>query len=230
MIRSKDTPYAQGGITMLNIIRKSGLGAPVAFLGAVTAAIGANQGWALVVYIGALAAAAGALLAADEQRRAYKKLAARSEKIIDSVLGGNSFCYMNIVDPVRTEGLGNAVFVHVGEHPLYDVQALIIDVEAWLAVGRVVILGKTHFNVTIGNMIPGYCIFEHMLLKLGDGDTRSFNIIFVARNGGFVQDIRFKMKDGDWACATRVRRNGEVIHQAIHDEFPRNAEGSVDWE
>lgn len=64
---------------------------------------------------------------------------------------------------------------------------------------------------------------------LGNGDTRRFNIFFSARNGFFNQALRFKKIQGKWVSATKVKREEKVIYEEVDDEFPRTAEGNVEW-
>jgi hypothetical protein len=151
----------------------------------------------------------------------------KTQNILGQITGGDSFCYLMI-------GAGQspvlATIVHKGDHPLYDVVARIVDLEAYHKIDANLtfqIIQKTDIYRTYGTLIPGYCKVEGEW-NLGDGDCRSFNIFWTARNGGFTQRLRLRRVENKWYHATVVHR-GKVIFEQIQEGFPRNEKGEVEW-
>lgn len=222
----------------------SNLPALITFFGAVISALGGF--WAstkpkparVIVIVGLVISALGAYWASKQQDSFNLNLLNKSEEIArlnqevaNSVSGGDSFCYLVVstIDPVTNTG--RLVVVHQGEHSLYDVHVRIVDLEKLDQIkGNLsfATLNQTDTNISIGNLISS---FAQMLqpFTLGNSDTRRFNIFFSARNGFFNQALRFKKIDGKWVYATKVEREDKVIYEKVNDEFPRNAEGNVEW-
>ena len=209
----------------------------VTFVGAVVCAFGAlsasaylqwpgfKRNQAVITFVGAVICAFGALLA-------YQQQAASEQKLANLMTGGDSFCSWMVskLDPVTNTG--TSVVRHHGEYALYDVRIRIVDLEklAKLKGDDLSLTTKraSDTNFSIGNIFPSSVQILNPF-TLGNGDTRSFNIRFSARNGSFYQALQFKKIDGEWVSATLVHREDKVIYEEVDDEFPRTAEGNVDW-
>ncbi len=193
---------------------------------------------AVIIFVGVLISAFGALWASQRQASFERNLREKSEEIArlnrelaNSVIGGDSFCYLVVSSPDPVTNTGLLVVVHQGEHNLYDVHARIVDLEKFDQLkGNLsfATLKQTDTNISIGNLIPSAQVL-HPSFTLGNGNTRRFNIFFSARNGFFTQLLRFKKIHGKWVYATKVEREDKVIYEKVDDEFPRTAEGNVDW-
>ena len=183
--------------------------------------------------LGFLISGFGALRASQQQDNSVLNLLTKSEEIArlhqelaNSVIGGDSFCYLVISNIDSVKNIGIFVVLHRGKHPLYDVHARIVDSEKFSTVEQ------TNTDIPLGTLIPSSARTSARMLDritLGNGDTRSFNIDFSARNGFFFQVLRLKKIHGKWVHATKVLRKDKVIYEKVDDEFPRTAEGNVEW-
>ena len=202
-----------------------------------------------IVVVGVVISAIGVFWASQQQDSFNLKLLNKSEEIArlnqelaNSVIGGDSFCYLTVpnLDSVTTYGLVFAI--HQGEHNLYDVEARIVDLDKWDQLeGNLTFtkVDQTETNISIGNLVSHYWPDYRKLCRItfDNGNTRRFNIFFSARNGFWRQSLRFKKIHGKWVYATKVYRDekvegkveGKVIYEKVDDEFPRTAEGNVEW-
>lgn len=166
------------------------------------------------------------------------ELETRTNDTIAHVTGGDSFAYFSIgsVNPQNCEGMLTAV--HMGEHPIYDVNARIVDLNKFEEVKANFSLASMQYTdtvVSVGNMIPSHAQMVSRW-KLHGTDAQSYNVFITARNGGFTQLLRLKKVGGEWLTATKVVDSRDmqasaerVLFEQIHDSFPRNEEGLVEW-
>ena len=176
---------------------------------------------AIMILVGVLINAAGGLWASHQT-------AQLNQELMNSITGGDSFCRLIIGNIDSVKNIGQFMILHEGKHPLYDVSVRIVDLDKWDQ-----LKGEVSFatmNISLGNLIPSSAQMLHQA-ALGNGDTRRFTIQFSARNRFFSQALRLKKIHGKWVCATEVRdmREDKVIYEKIDDEFPRTAEGNVEW-
>ena len=208
--------------------------AVITFVGAVISASGGfwayqqqpgfKRNLAVITFVGAVISASGGFWA-------YQQQPGSELKLLNLMIGGDSFCYLMVSNPDPVTNIGRIVVQHPGEYNLYDVHARIVDLEKFDK-----LKGKLSFatfrqadtNISIGNLISSSAQVLNPF-TLGNGDTRSFNIFFSARNGFFNQVLRLKKIDGEWVSATKVLREEKVIYEEVDDEFPRTAEGNVEW-
>lgn len=192
-----------------------------------------------LILLGAILSAIGALWASQQQAKFEHDLKVKSEEIaklnreiVNSVIGGDSFCYLSIGSINPQNNIGILVAVSQGEHPIYDVRARIVDLQKFEKIKDNLTLqtinqSETHIN--IGNMIKG---MSWMVREFPLGNTtlqKNFNIFFIARNGFYIQLLRLRKVNDKWISATKVEKNGEVIFEKIHDNFPRSEKGEIDW-
>lgn len=159
------------------------------------------------------------------------ELDGKTTDLVGHITGGDSVCYL-IGSPVSPDQFGNIALVHHGKHPLYNVNARLVDLEIFdqfkdnLTFENI---QKSEIYRQFGDLIPGHASMVGGVIPLGGGDTRRFNIFFTARNGSFVQLLRFKRVNGSWVSATKVEK-GETRFEQIQDGYPRNESGQVDWD
>jgi hypothetical protein len=159
-----------------------------------------------------------------------KDLEEKTVNLLGHLSGGESFCYLMLASLNRNGNTGQATVIQQGKHPLYDVSARILDLQAFEMIkGNLTFenLRTTEIHRAYGLLIPGYCKSGEFW-NLGDGAVRGFNIFWTARNGGFIQQLRFRRVDGQWYHATKVER-GAVLLEEIQPGYPRNEQGEVDW-
>lgn len=205
--------------------------------------ITAIGGPTILIFIGGIITAIGAVWASLEQNKASSSIDAKNQEIIElnreireSITGGNSFCYIR-----PTTNTPPIITVeHSGSHPLYDVSCRITDVDEHKTV-----FAKTgdravtqeyidRMNVVnLGGIGVGLTGFISPVLSL-EGDRKRFNIFISARNGSWTQLLRMhKRDDGVWISAIKVTRGyGDervLLLEEIPEDYPRDSEGHVDW-
>lgn len=154
-------------------------------------------------------------------------LESKSQHMINYLTGGDSYLYFL---PLHAEG-GKIVWLarHIGEYPLHQVSVRIVDIEYLLRTfkpdgarnfAQTRNLGEVHqdTNVSVGEN------------EIGDRAEYSFNIFTHARNGKFVQEVRFKKIDGVVLTALRITGPSGVFLEEIDPKFPVDADGKVVWD
>lgn len=208
----------------------------VTYFGALISAFGAVWGLLLenqyvgrgvaVVVIGAFVSAGGALWSSGERTRFERELRDRSDEIAElnrriaaSVTGGDSFCYLDVTVNNETGVVGLNV-AHEGEYPLYDVNFCIADLQK-----------GDRIAFQVGNAIPNL-VFSVGTIQLPSTCEQDYNVFFSARNGHFMQEIRFRRIDGQWKQAIRVRWLTDIspVLERVEPGFPLNGEGKVEWD
>jgi hypothetical protein len=213
------------------------------------------DGPTIVVFIGALTSAIGVLWFSAERIRSQRELRQMSERIAakneeiaaqsqeiaalnreikDSVIGGDSFCYVVLSNlSARTALLG---VIHQGQYPVYDVGIRIVDLEKYDRLGGTITLEKmaqTDTRLNVGNLGPSQTAMW-LSWPLPDADQQRYNIFISARNGFVTQILRLRRVNGEWKSATKVQRdfdqNAVVLYERIDPEFPRDTAGQVQWE
>ena len=193
----------------------------------------------VISVVGVVISGIGAFLASQQQTSSALNLLNKSEEIArlnqelaNSVIGGDSFCYLNVANIDSVKNIGIFVVVHRGKDPLYDLNAMIVDLEKKNQIkGKpsLATVRQTSTDIPLGTLIPSSVRMLDQI-TLGNGDTRRFSITFSARNGFFIQVLRLKKIHGKWVHATKVLRENKVIYEEVDDEFPRTAEGNVEWD
>jgi hypothetical protein len=188
-----------------------------------------------LTFLGVVISAIGVAWTAIKQSEFEHELRVRSDKIAElsqdalySVTGGTSFCYIQFQDIMP--GAGQVIVVHHGTHPIYDVEARIVDLDRY-ATARTpeeqieALSGKT---VRVGNLTRGFSRGITPWAETIQGQLR-LNVFFVARNGSYMQQYRRVRVDDGWAIAIRVELNGKQVLEEISEKFPRNEAGDIEW-
>jgi len=156
-------------------------------------------------------------------------LEVKTKHLTGFITGGDSMCYLSSV-PDSDGRLAPLIVMHVGQYPLYDVSMRLVDLGVF---DQLMAAGRTDFDKAevvhgIGDLIPGHVKVVPAMYFMGTGDVRKFNVFYTARNGAFVQRLRFRRVDGSWLRATKV--DGLHAHfEEVQDGYPRNEAGEVDW-
>ncbi|MCE9777564.1 hypothetical protein LZ645_21820 [Shewanella algae] len=157
----------------------------------------------------------------------------KTNEMISHISGGNSFPYFQIgmLDPNTDTGV--LMVIHKGEHPLYDVNSRIVDLQKFNQIKNNLSLGNMAYsdtNISVGNLIPSHASMLQNW-KVENSPEQSYNIFFTARNGSFTQALRLKKINGKWLSATKItNKNNELLHEQIDDLFPTGADGEVEWD
>jgi hypothetical protein len=159
---------------------------------------------------------------ANQNQAQFEKMMSGIGKNIDTVTGANDYGYI-----VYNIGQGSMAFIHVGEHPLYEVEARFVDTDNMNAAPLGVV-------ISIGNCAPHVA---RLLNPMPFKDPRqNFTITFLARNGSWLEQLRLRKVDGKWVQALRVLKvevNGEtkrVLHEDIPKDYPLDGNGKMDWD
>jgi hypothetical protein len=159
-------------------------------------------------------------------------LEVRSNDVVSQITGGDSICHLMYCRPPSPTMLGQFALIHQGKHPLYNVNARIIDVDIWdqIANGKMIPLEamKSDINIKFGDLTPGQALFSNLSISLGNGELRRFSIFFSARNGNYVQQLRLRKINDIWLSASKID-NVKTPFEQVQDGYPRNDRGDVDW-
>lgn len=157
----------------------------------------------------------------------------KTNEMIGHISGGNSFPYFQIAMLDSNSNTGILMAIHQGVHPLYDVNARIVDLQKFEQIKHNISLANMRYsdtNINVGNLIPSHASMIRQW-KIENEPEQSYNIFFTARNGSFTQIIRLKKINGVWVSATKVtNRENKVMHEKIDDNYPKDADGNVSWE
>jgi hypothetical protein len=118
------------------------------------------------------------------------------------------------------------MFTHSGQYPLTDVSVRIHNLAA--TPGQAGFLGRF---VELGTAFPGKA------RNYGAQDVRlpshGYNLFFQARNGSWLQEIRWAELPGVFAVANRVTRDGTPLDKPlllnVSPEFPGRAPLNEAW-
>lgn len=159
-----------------------------------------------------------------------QRLDEATTRLAGDITGGDSFCYF--YGPSEADEIWNNMLVmHIGKHPLYDVQARVVDVDK-LREAPAEEHGRSspsyERRVLLGNLAPEHASFTSTYLDLGSSGSRRYNVFFTARNGSFTQFLRLKRVAGRWALAIRVTRDNSVLYEKLDPDFLQGAT-EVDW-
>jgi hypothetical protein len=167
-----------------------------------------------------------------------------NKTITATVTGGDSYCYLYFFPPKGEQKSCDLMLFTEGEYPLYDVSIKIEDVKklvnmvledkkAGLLPYRSLTESKKRFDETetiinIGNIPPSS---SRLLgsIRIPEGDSISYNINIVTRNGYFTQVVRFHLVNGEWKKAMRLMGHEKLLKENIDKDFPRNQDGNVEW-
>lgn len=241
------------------ITKHIGLPEIVVFIGALLVAINADS---LVVFIGAAITAIGALWVSirqskfdSELRKKNDEIAKLNHKIANSITGGESFCYLELL---RIQDLSEKRMLsvaHQGNYPVYDVKMSIMDKIKYKKLTRektksgyatsdiLKAQSDASIHFDLGNLPPDSTKplrneSENVFIDLSDLDHLEFQVTINARNGFIYQDLILKKINEDWKKASRVlghpdrfddKRSDRSLLIDIDDGFPLNEDGEVNW-
>ena len=153
-----------------------------------------------------------------ENQDHFNATASRFEKITSMITGGESFCYMELGQSFlgRVEEL--LVFVNHGEDPLYDVTATVVDLHS-----------NENKIIDVGNIAARGA--RRLPALPFTPDHTDFTIMFNARNGNWIEQLRYREVGSARRKALKVTRAGseEILYELVDKGFPTDAAGKVNW-
>lgn len=159
----------------------------------------------------------------------------QSKYIANTLTGGKSFCYIMFKIPVDTTNVVPRYLIHNGDYPLHNVFVRIINVNEYkemledklpLTLERMFALDEI---LTYDILLPQKAKILPSVSCSKYTDKIDFNVFFSARNGDWVQENRFRLVEGKWHFATRVKGWGDELLLEISDNYPLNDKSEVDW-
>lgn len=152
-----------------------------------------------------------------------EQLETQTLELTNHMNGGNSFCAFNIYIQRGNQSYWFAE-MH-GKYPMYNVSARVIDLDIYDETSRGPQAEGAETYIEIGDLsLDGAHISK--LFDLGDSDSRRFNVFFLAKNGSVVQNIKYKLIDGEWTWATKVfDETGELAR--LDHNFPPDELGNI---
>lgn len=151
------------------------------------------------------------------------QLEAQTLELTNHMDGGDSFCAFNIC--LQEENQSYWLAVTHGKYPMYNVSARVIDLDLYDETSRRPQVEDAETYIEIGDLsLDGAHISK--LFDLGDSSSRRFNVFFAAKNRSVVQNIKYKLVDGEWTWATKVfDETGELAR--LDHNFPPDDLGNI---
>ncbi|USG61476.1 hypothetical protein NBZ79_00610 [Sneathiella marina] len=160
-----------------------------------------------------------------------ERLDEKTADLVSHITGGDSFCFMAHSNLMPGVDRAMTMIIHQGIHPLYDIRARIVDLQAFRSVQNKLTpenLNKAELHRSYGELTRGLCT-DSEVWDLGKGTERDFNIFWTTRSGPFSQYLKYRKHNNRWIYATKVVRGNDVLYETIQEDFPRNTAGEVDW-
>ena len=186
-----------------------------------------------------LVGATGMFAAIRQSQLAAKETAEAQRRIIDTMTGGKSFCYMDLSAQSNPIAM-TPVFIPQGNDPLYEVHARISNsqkaAEALKRKGNAPMtmefLNSTEVYLDLGNLAPTSALIRHdTSIDIDMNAARQdFIIWFDARNGYWFEDLQLRKVGNEWSQALRVFRiEGTKEAELIFTRVDKNFPGDPEW-
>lgn len=186
----------------------------------------------ILIFIGILAAAIGSLWAAYDQaqfqnllNQKNETIAGLSERIVNSVTGGDNYPYIRLVTGASHPESMIALLLMDKDLPLYDLTIRVYDYDNPINSSNLQSIVSSNMLYDIGNMPPASArpIAEWSMARY---TQKKYNIFFIARNGSYNELLRAKYVNGNWLQAIRViNSKSAIVLENIDEGYPR----PVDW-
>lgn len=166
--------------------------------------------------------------------------------LTSKITGGDSYCYLQFNNYRDVDNLVDVFLRCDGEYPVFDLVVEVNDMEKiHEAVSYLVenqptksiiesmrFASKNSSVKSVGTMLPTppNSARPFDVLKLPDIGLQRYFISITARNGAVGQFVRFKKVHGNWVKAEKIQRGKDVIQKLIDDDFPKDAEGGINWQ
>jgi hypothetical protein len=178
--------------------------------------------------------------ALDTTLRKMNDLAILSSENIKMVTGGDSFCYMSLLNPDATAAI--PIFIHHGDYPLYNVKANIIDLvqlKARMAKYPTTFFPFANLVINVGDLTPHLAVPFNTPLAIGDSSKRDINVNFSAKNGVWSEEYRIRSTKNGLREAILVKMTvppdkknqkftDKTVFTKIDKDFPQSVLGA-EW-
>jgi hypothetical protein len=181
----------------------------------------------------------GMSAAIRQSQLSARETADAQRRIIDTVTGGKSFCYMDLSARSTSDAM-TPVFIPQGGDPLYELHARISNSqkldEMYKQKGDAPmtweLLNKTEINLSLGNLAPTAALirFDTAIDIDANAARQDFIIWFDARNGYWFEDLQLRKVGSNWSQAVRVFRiEGSKEKELIFTHIDKNFPGDPQW-
>jgi hypothetical protein len=175
-----------------------------------------------------------------------KEIAERFDHITNGPTGGDSYAYFipktHMYTSTSEPPSYNDVVLwleHKGKYPLYDIQIRLVDIQVSNQIRHKhlkspmtleEITAATETTYLVPRLDPSRSTPVIKLDLPANVDRWDFSVFFLARNGGWAQELRFlRNKDRHWGLASRTIRNGEVLQEDGSQGLPKDETGKPKW-
>jgi len=162
-----------------------------------------------------------------------KELSQLSNESIAIITGGDNYPYVDVA--LYEEDKPQLIVNNTGEYPLYDINFRFFDIDKYNHIKQ----GKKAWDslmdcsviVEFGNLSPGFSrtISFRPVLSWPNDRERNVNVFITARNGYFVEKLRFRRIENKWVRALIVKKGDKELIRKIDEQYPLNDQGEVDW-
>ena len=194
---------------------------------------------AILVAIGGVLAGIGGWCQQKEQITFEKATNSQLENTINSITGGDSYCYIQLqVGGGEGGWISNPFLVCEGDHSMYDVSFRLYDpddfndVEPGLSMEE--FFKKDIFSAEAGNLGVGRAkpFLLTRRLDLTGVDRKILRADISARNGFFSEELLLKKVDDRWLRAMRLYRgnSSDLIREWAEPDFPKDTNDKIVWD
>lgn len=151
------------------------------------------------------------------------QLETQTQELTSHMNGGNSFCAFSI----NLQGTDQSYWlaeIH-GKYPMYNVSARVIDLDLYDETSSEPQREGAETYIEIGDLSLNSAHISK-LFELGNSGSRRFNVFILAKNGVIVQNIKYKLVDGEWTWATKVFDDSGELARQDHN-FPPDDVGNI---
>ena len=205
----------------------------------------------ILIFLGSVMVAIGGIWSSMQKSEKDTLITKKNEQIIESqklvqaktqeiadltksneavMTGGDSFCYVTLSFYEHEQAL-SAHLHHMGKNPVYDISVRILDIQQWKRwrAGEQVV---SAYELHPRNIASGAVHLTDIPIP-EIHDNLAYHISITARNGSWKQYLLFSRVNGKWKMATRVLRDHTreeiVLYEHVHDEYPSDENGEIDW-
>jgi hypothetical protein len=152
----------------------------------------------------------------------------KTAEVISKLTGGDGFCYVAVAKAPGTYFENATMLQADNNYTLFDLEVRVKEKDGRPHDWANPFAGVSTYK--FAELKPNQAKMHRIDLKLEVPSSRKFFIDFFARNGRWRQEllIEFDSKN-ERLIATRVERDGKILHEQVDPDFPLNTAGRVDW-
>jgi hypothetical protein len=157
-----------------------------------------------------------------------------SSRTMDALTGGESFCYVEILEFGMSNGVLQAMLLQKGINPIFNVQITVTDLDVLKDLTRSRVEAETRFSFQF--VRAGTFMTKLFQFRPGDSvQSKDYSVFIFARNGDFTERLRLRRVNGHWLSAERVDASyysgkGGLVLEHIDRGFPVDVlDADSDW-